>query len=395
MPAAFRIAGKDLRLRVRDRSAFIIGILAPLVLSYIFYLVFGPAAAGPGGLGLEYGMVDEDGSEISRSLTGALEGAETEEVLELTIYEDRSVADSTLAKGEIDAFFLVPDGLERGVASNQETTIEVFGDVDAPTSTQIAASFAERFSSSVAASQLAVATTATLEGVHPTPDFLGSLSRDPATASMVFTTVDETAATKQLDAPTYFAAGMAVFFLFFTVQFGVTGLLEEERDGTLARLMTAPIARVSVIAGKGILAFALGVISMTVLAVMTTLLMDADWGSPVGVAILVAAGVLAAVGIMGLVASMARTPEGAGNLGSIIAVILGMLGGTFFPVASSGGILSALTYLTPHAWFMLGLAELGSDAAWTEALPAAGAMMVFALVTGAAGYFLLRRRLAR
>ena len=391
MPAAFRIAGKDFRLRVRDRSVFITGILAPLLLSYIFYLVFGPAVAGPGGLSLEYGMVDEDGSEISLSLIGVLEGAETEDILELTIYEDRSAADSALADGEIDAFFLVPEGLQAEVTRNQTTTVEVIGDVDAPTSTQIAASFVERFSSGVAASQLAVATTATLEGVQPTPDFLESLSRDPAAASMVFTTVDETAATKQLDAPTYFAAGMAMFFLFFTVQFGVAGLLEEERDGTLARLMIAPIGRVSVIAGKGILSFVLGIISMTVLAVMTTLLMGADWGSPVGVALLVAAGVLAAVGIMGLVASVAKAPEGAG----IIAVILGMLGGTFFPVASGGGFLSALTYSTPHAWFMLGLAELGSDAPWTEALPAAGAMMMFALVTGLAGYLLLRRRLAR
>jgi ABC-2 type transport system permease protein len=109
----------------------------------------------------------------------------------------------------------------------------------------------------------------------------------------------------------------------------------------------------------------------------------------------VIAGVLAAVGIMGLVASIAKTPEGAGNLGAIIAVILGMLGGTFFPIAATGGFLAALTYLTPHAWFMFGLAELSSDAPWTAALPAVGAMMIFALVTGSLAFVLLRRRLAR
>ena len=107
------------------------------------------------------------------------------------------------------------------------------------------------------------------------------------------------------------------------------------------------------------------------------------------------AGVLSAVGLMGLVASVARTPEGAGNLGAIIAVVLGMLGGTFFPIASSGGILANLTYLTPHAWFMLGLAELGSDAPWTAALPAAAAIMVFAVVTGGLSHIFLRRRLSR
>lgn len=394
MPAALRIAGKDLRLRVRDRSVFILGLLAPLVLSYIFYLVFGPAATAQS-LDLSYGMVDEDQSHVSESFTSVLEGAESEDILELTVFDDRARAEKGLDDGDIDAFFVVPAGLEQAVFANRSANIDVVGDIDEPTSTQIAASFAEQFSSGLTTSQVAVATAATLSGEQPGPDFTGSLSQDPASAAMSFALHDETAATKQLDASTYFAAGLAVFFLFFTVQFGVTGLLEEDRDGTLARLMAAPISRVSVIAGKGIVSLLLGVISMTVLVVATTLIMGADWGAPLGVALLVIAGVLSAVGIMGLVASVAKTPEGAGNLGSIIAVILGMLGGTFFPIASSGGALSFLTYLTPHAWFMLGLAELSSDASWTAALPAVGAIMVFAVVTGVIGYFMLRRRLAR
>jgi ABC-2 type transport system permease protein len=101
------------------------------------------------------------------------------------------------------------------------------------------------------------------------------------------------------------------------------------------------------------------------------------------------------MGIMGLVAAIAKTPEGAENLGAIIAVILGMLGGTFFPIAATGGFLAALTYLTPHAWFMFGLAELSSNAPWTAALPAVGALLVFALLTGVLAYVLLRRRLSR
>jgi len=394
MGAALRIAGKDLRLRVRDRSVLILGIIAPLVLSYIFYLVFGPAATGQG-LSLEYGVVDDDRSEISTSFTAVLEGAAADGILELTTFDESAGAASSLDEGEIDAYFHIPSGLGDSVFANQAATIDVVGDVDSPTSTQIAASFAEQFASGVASSQTAVATAAVVSGQEVTPEFIGSLGQDPASAAMSFSFIDETAATKQLDASTFFAAGMAVFFLFFTVQFGVTGLLEEERQGTLARLMAAPIARVSVITGKAILAFILGVVSMAVLVVATTLLLEADWGAPVGVAVLVIAGVLSAVGIMGLVASVAKTPEGAGNLGAIIAVVLGMLGGTFFPIASSGGILANLTYLTPHAWFMLGLAELGSDAPWTAALPAAAAIMVFALVTGGLSYILLRRRLAQ
>ncbi len=394
MSSALRIAAKDLRLRVRDRSFFVLGIAAPLVLAYIFYLVFGSAATGTG-LGLEYGVVDEDASEISTAFTSILQGAASEDILTLDEFDQEAEAESALEAGDIDAYFVVPAGLGDAVFGNQAATIDIVGDIDAPTSTQIAASFAEQFSSGIAANQLAVVTTAAMEGVPVTPDLVGSLSRDPAEAGMSFTLTDRTADTRQLDASTYFASGLAVFFLFFTVQFGVTGLLEEERDGTLARLMASPIPRFSVIAGKAIVSFVLGVVSMFILIMATTLLMDADWGAPLGVALLVIAGVLAAIGIMGLVASVAKTPEGAGNLGSIIAVVLGMLGGTFFPIAAAGGLLASLTYLTPHAWFLRGLAELSDGAPWTAALPAVLSILLFAVVTGTLAYFLLRRRLAR
>jgi ABC-2 type transport system permease protein len=160
--SAFRIAGKDLKLRVRDRSAFILGILAPLVLAYIFYLVFGPAATGQG-LDLAYGVVDEDGSDISTAFVSVLEDAQAEGVLELDVLEQSSEADAALEAGEVDAYFLIPAGLQQAVFVNQGATIEVVGDVDQPTSTQIAASFAEQFSSGVGASQVAVAATATIE----------------------------------------------------------------------------------------------------------------------------------------------------------------------------------------------------------------------------------------
>ena len=44
---------------------------------------------------------------------------------------------------------------------------------------------------------------------------------------------DTSATARLLDTKTYFAAGMAVFFLMFTVQFGVSSLIEERTEGTL------------------------------------------------------------------------------------------------------------------------------------------------------------------
>jgi len=87
--------------------------------------------------------------------------------------------------------------------------------------------------------------------------------------------------------------------------------------------------------------------------------------------------VLAALGIMAVIATVAKTPEQASNWQAIVAVVLGMLGGTFFPVSQAPGFLSRLSLLTPHAWFMRGLGDLADGGGMGDAWPAALAMLVF------------------
>jgi ABC-2 type transport system permease protein len=120
---------------------------------------------------------------------------------------------------------------------------------------------------------------------------------------------------------------------------------------------------------------------MTVLVVATSLLFGASWGNPAGVAVLVVAAVLSAMGIMALIATLARNAEQAANWQSVVAVVLGLLGGTFFPVSQAPGILSRLTFVAPQAWFLRGLGDLrGGDLSvvWVPAV----AMLGIAVVVG-------------
>jgi ABC-2 type transport system permease protein len=126
---------------------------------------------------------------------------------------------------------------------------------------------------------------------------------------------------------------------------------------------------------------AVGLASMVVLVAATTVLMRISWGDPVGVAMLVVAGVLAATGVTSLVASVARTPDQAGSWGAIVAVLLGLIGGAFFPLSQAGGVAAAASLASPHAWFLRGLGELAGGGGPASVLPAVGAMLAFAAVT--------------
>ena len=203
---------------------------------------------------------------------------------------------------------------------------------------------------------------------------------------------DDTASTKQLDGVTFYAAGMAIFFLFFTVQSGITGLLEERRTGTLARLLSSPITRTSVLAGKMLSSFVVGLVSMVVLFVATTFAIDANWGPPIGVGLLILAAIVAALGIVSLLAGFARSAEQAAATGSMVGMVLGFLGGTFFDVSQAGGILATLRFVSPHGWFMQGLADLRSDDLGVIVVPVL-AMVAFGVVTGAIGVARLRKGL--
>jgi linearmycin/streptolysin S transport system permease protein len=184
---------------------------------------------------------------------------------------------------------------------------------------------------------------------------------------------------------------MAIFFLFFTVQFGVFSLLDERANGTLGRLLAAPIRPAAVLAGKLLASLLLGLVSMAALVTAAALMMGISWGNPVGLALLIVGGVLAATGITAFVASLARTMERAGGWNAIIAVTLALLGGSMFPISQLGGVVATIGLATPHAWFMRGLGELAAGGGPGSVLPAAAAMSAFAMVFGAIALLRLRK----
>ena len=266
--------------------------------------------------------------------------------------------------------------------------MQVIANVDAPISAEVTRSIADSYAAALNRTRLSVATAS---GTTPlSPARIQALAAQAAAASAPVAVTDVSAQTRELNQKSFFAAGMAVFFLFFTVQFGVTSLLEERNDGTLARLLAAPISRASILGAKLLTSFLLGAISMAVLVVATTLLFGAAWGNPAGVAVLIVTAIMAATGIMALIATLARNAEQAANWQSVVAVILGLIGGTFFPVSQAPGILSSITFVAPQAWFLRGLGDLrggGVSVVWVPAL----AMLAFAAVTGGLALFRLRR----
>lgn len=388
--AATQILRKDARLRLRDRSVWLFAFVVPLGLTFLFSSIFPDTQ----NIELTAGVVDLDGGEVASGFVdGVLPALVEAGVVTAASFEDEQDARAQVAQGSVDAVWVLPEGFSAAVLAGQDAQIDVLVTAGSSLPGELARGVAEAYARRIEQVGLSLAVESVLTNGPPSPQLVGAVGAAAGEAEDLIRLATRTSDVGEpLDPLSYLAAGMAAFFVFFVVPYGITGLLEEEQLGTMPRLLAAPIAPGAIQLSKLLGAFLLGLTSMTVLSVASHLLLGAEWGPPVGVAILVVALVLAAMGVMSLVAVFAHTAEQAGNYQAVVAIVLGLSGGVFFPIPGDAAVLRVVTALSPHGWFLRGMNSLAASDAWSAVLPAAGAILLFGAVTATPALVLQRRR---
>jgi ABC-2 type transport system permease protein len=393
MREAFFIGLKDLRLRLRDRSAIIVAFVAPLALATIISFAFGNFA-GP--FKVHFAVADLDHSNISASFVKGLSSIPSiKGFLTAKTAKTAEEARALTNKGKVGGAFIIPKGFGQAVgAGNAE--VHVVRSTEQPVSGEVAEAIAKGFVAEVNAGRLSVATVVASGALaKPGAVKLAEVIQKAVAGRIPVSLADGPVGARAVTTASYFGPSMAIFFLFFTVQFGALGIMAERREGTLARLLAAPIRPAAIVAGKVASSFALGLVSMVSMIAATSLLLGATWGDPLAVAALVVAIVLAAMGVTGLVITLAKTIEQAQGFGAITATGLALLGGNFIQIATAPKAIRTLSLLTPNGWALHGFVDLASGGGGiTTILPALGAVLAFAIVTGGLALLLGRRLVA-
>jgi ABC-2 type transport system permease protein len=161
----------------------------------------------------------------------------------------------------------------------------------------------------------------------------------------------------------YFGPSMAIVFLFLGIGSGARSLLGERETGTLARLKAAPIGLGRVVAGKVSAVLLLALMSILVVWVVTTLAFGASWGPTPAVLAMSVATVLAFGGIALLLTVSSRNPAQSDATMAIVAFVLALLGGNFFPTGSLPPVMQKLSLATPNGWALQGFGNLSLDRA--------------------------------
>ncbi len=370
------LTASDLLQRIRDKSVIIFALVVPLALMSVFNLVFNAAddlELKP----LTVAMSAPADDDLAQVLVTVLRGLDEADELDVSVEEvDEATGRAYVDDGDAAIALVVPAGFAQDARAGQAVSVEaVRGDeagIEADIVLSVTDGVLQRFASGAVTARAGLA-----EGI--TPAELGEFVARATTGGSEYDLVRGEASDEQLEAGAALVAGQAGLFMLFTVGIGVSGLLIERENGTLARLRSMPIPGWVIVASKALVSLVLGVVSTSVLLALGSVLFDADFGSVPAVAVLVVCAATAGTSVMFLIVRVAHTSEQAGIATSIVALVLGIGGGAFFPVVSTG-IFARLLDLTPVTALLRGLGTTAGGGGLTDIGIPAAIMLGFAAV---------------
>ncbi|WP_257614113.1 ABC transporter permease [Arthrobacter sp. 31Y] len=350
MRALWTMVGNDFRQRLRDKSVLIFSLIVPLALMGVLSLAFG--RLGTGSVDLQPATVVasvEDSGPLGAALLDSLGSIEAMEVTVREVPAD-AVSSETRSTGAALGI-VIPADFSSALASGQPSTLQLIEGSGSVLETSVLISIVTGIVDQFTAASVTEA-AARLGGVPP--DAAAGIGRTAVAGEPILYITEGIAPAGQLSLRAGLVAGQTGLFLLFTVGFGVLGLLAEKEQGTLGRIRSTAVPQWTIIAAKAVVGFSLGVAASAVLLASGTLLFGVDFGSPAVVGLLVLGAAAAATSLTFIVAKVVRTAEQANVAQSIVAMVLGIAGGAFFPIQASG-FMAVLMDLNPVGAFIRGL----------------------------------------
>ena len=387
MRAAAVIARKDLRQRLRDRSAIVLGLVAPIGIAALMSAAFG----GTQSFHFTLGVVDADHVPVAQGLVQTLESAQLRSIITTRSYADEPQAAAAVRAGTVGAALVVPSGFSAAATSGHPRPLLSVTSVNDQISGGITSAVASSFVAQLNADRLSVSLALASGAPSSRRAQLESLAGHLTVPLQV---VERPLGARPLNPISYYSPGMAIFFLLFTVGFTSRGFFADRQEGMIERMRAAGVAPAEIVAGKALSVLVYGVASLGAIGVVTSVLFGAHWGNPAAAALLGFVLVVAVVCITALVIGLSRTPRQAEGISSIVTFGLALLGGNFIFLSTAPAAMRRLALFTPNGWAMRGFTDMatiggGVRTVWVPVL----AILAFSALAAALAATLARRTL--
>jgi len=393
----------------RDRVAQALTFLLPILFFSIFATVFGNQ--GNTTARIRIAVVDEDGSELSRRIVG---GLEKESALRTRTTRDpegrqgpldRASAEALVRSGDVPVAVVLPKGLGASAAAfgggDNAPHIQLLADVSDRIAPQMVHGLLQKVAMTAApdlmmqggitqfekyAGTLTPSQRAAVDAWLPQLKPGGSAASDAASRGAFgvgIDTVDVMRKGNSESLASFYAAGIGVMFLLFSVAGATGSMLDEVDSGTLDRVLSTRVGMSGLLTGKWLFISLLGMLQLTVMFLWGRLAFGLDLFHHLpGFVVMTAFTAAAAAGFGLMLATLARTRAQLSGMSTIVILTMSSLGGSMFPRFLMSETMQKLGLLTFNAWALDGyLKVFWRDAAiwqlWPQVLVLAVLTAVF------------------
>ena len=360
------IARNELLLLRKDRMAAIWMIVLPLAMTTIMGLIFGGLGGGSEAVVIDLPVVDHDGGEMATVVLDIL--SQTENLQVETEY-DEETARQLVADGKRAGAMIIPPDFSAAITSGQPTALELIaapGGQTAPLLEGMVRGVASAFSNVQTTVEVAFSEVQRATGSYDL-DYEGIAGRVVATAlerledppvRARITTVGGTE-DEEFDIFDQVVPGYAVMFAMFTVLSAAGGILEEKERGTFKRLLIAPIPQWSLLGGKLLAQFLMGVGQITLMFIFGALVFHVQLGdSLLGLLLITLATCWATTSLGILLVSVIRSRKQIHPITTLVILGSSAIGGSWFPLFMMPKAVQQMARITLVAWAMEGYNRL-------------------------------------
>jgi ABC-2 type transport system permease protein len=421
------IAWKEIISRFTDPIVLLLTIAMPLAIAALIHLAFGGVVLGEGipDTNIPVGIVNQDtggqwgnfGEIFVRAMLSDAEASvfpsdSPFELFTVREIEDERQARHLVEREELIAVLFIPPDFSEALAA-ENATIEVyindrygFRGVAFKSVVETLANIISTCEATVHATVKVLArnprTRAQLEsgGLNEAMTDLALTAAMPESNPIQIRLLNNPGQSAQVELTRYLAATLAITFTSFTALMGSASLWQEKAQWTLQRMVITPTWPGIILGGKAVGTYLNGLIQMGMLvggmaAVERLLSRGPSQGTldPLGLLVLILAVVAAATGVGVAIAGIARTYTQAANYGRAILLLMGLVGGIFFPIELFPRSFDVLSGVTFHHWAMDGYLKLALGGGVISILPHILILAAMGLLSFTIGSWFVRRRI--
>jgi ABC-2 type transport system permease protein len=161
-----------------------------------------------------------------------------------------------------------------------------------------------------------------------------------------------------LTATDYYGIAMTILFIFYAVPMPMSMIITEKTEGTMSRMLLAPVTKGHILLGKLMGSFIVTCVQMSIIFLVTWLILDVAWTQPLYAWLIIISGVFLAMGLGSLLGILFKSEDKAMAIIHAIIVLFAFFGGSYMPLSGIGFLGTIGKFFSPIWWNMNALLNM-------------------------------------